>query len=69
MAAALRRHDMLLATHNQQAIVEADERAFAQLNLPEHQRVAIRLLNERLARRRQELVAAEPLVKELTGQK
>jgi len=56
---ALRRRDLLLAAHNQQAIQEADERVFVQLNVPEHQRVAIRLLNERLARRRQDLVAAE----------
>jgi hypothetical protein len=60
VGAALRRRDLLLAAHNQQAIQEADERVFAQLNLPEQQRVAIRLVNERQARRRQELVAAEP---------
>lgn len=59
VGAALRRRDLLLATHNQQAIQEADERVFAQLDLPEHQRVAIRLVNEREARRRQDLVAAE----------
>ena len=59
VGAALRRHDLLLAEHNQQAIREADERAFAQLNVPEHQRVTIRLLNERMARARQELIAAE----------
>lgn len=59
VGAALRRRDLLLATHNQQAIQEADERVFALLDLPEHQRVAIRLVNEREARRRQDLVAAE----------
>ena len=59
VGAALRRRDLLLAAHNQQAIQEADERVFAQLDLPEHQRVAIRLVNEREARRRQDLVAAE----------
>jgi hypothetical protein len=59
VTAALRRRDLLVAAHNQQAIQESDERVFDQLGLPEQQRVAIRLLSERQAKQRQDLVAAE----------
>jgi len=54
---ALQRRDLLVAAHVQQAIQEADEQAFARLEMPEEQRVTIRRLNERQSRRRQSLLS------------
>jgi len=59
VGAAIRRHDLLVAAHGQQVIQEADERAFSRLAIPEDQRVAIRLLNERNAQRTQSVLAAQ----------
>lgn len=58
-SAAIRKRDLLVAAHVQQVIQEADEQAFARLAIPEDQRVAIRLLNERHARRTQNDLAAQ----------
>jgi hypothetical protein len=59
VSAAIRKRDLLVAAHVQQAIVEADERAFSRLALADDQRVAIRLLNERYAQRMQGDLAAQ----------
>jgi hypothetical protein len=59
VSAAIRKRDLLVAAHVQQAIVEADERAFSRLALADDQRVAIRLLNERYAHRMQGDLAAQ----------
>jgi hypothetical protein len=59
VSAAIRKRDLLVAAHVQQVIQEADEHTFARLAIPEDQRVAIRLLNERHAQRTQRDLAAQ----------
>jgi hypothetical protein len=68
----LRQRQWLLATHFGPALQEADERAFARLGISEDKRAAIRLLNERLTRREQSVLAAlrnDPAQKPRTGGK
>jgi hypothetical protein len=59
VSAAIRKRDLLVAGHVQQVIQEADEHAFARLAIPEGERVAVRLLNERHAQRTQHDLAAQ----------
>jgi hypothetical protein len=60
VSTALRRHDLLVADHLRQAVVEADERVFARLSFPEPRRVAVRLLNEQHFRQTAQQLAALP---------
>jgi len=59
VSAAIRKRDLLVAAHVQQVIQEADERAFSRLEIPETQRVAIRLLNEQHTKRTRSDLAAQ----------
>ena len=65
---AVKNRQLLVAAHNLQLIVQADEQAFEVLKLPDDQRVAIRRISEEFGRRaRDDLSASQTTVDEQIG--